>query len=330
MTIPDSSPAFRHAWIITNPAARQGRAHFDAQQLEAPGVRKSRLFNATQWKVLHPSRAGDIERIVREAAEEGAQAVFAAGGDGTVHLVANALMRLEAGRRPVLGVLPGGTGNDFAKMIGLKRRTSEPLAALGNGRVEPVDVARCGEAFFINDFGAGLFSEATRAYHALPRFIPGRTRYVAAALRAIARPWDCRVVLHVDGVMRHDGPFAFAAVSNGAWSGGRFLMNPRGAIDDGLLDVWLCKPLGRGQLLLNLPRLFKGSHAGHSAIAHWRARRITIESRELPIYQMDGEIRDFPAPKLEIAVLPGALHVLACTRNRPPADRTDKQDGQVK
>jgi len=305
-----SNQTFRRALVLTNPLARQGRIRLpDRQWYERPECRTGCLADV-EWDVRGLDQIRSLADLVRESADQGTDLVVAAGGDGTVHHVVNALMSLPPKRRPVLGILPLGTGNDFAKMIGIPRGDLDPLVALASGMVVGVDLGCCNGAWFINEAGLGRFSEATRIYHALPSYLVGRIRYVAAALGAISRPWNCHVRLSVNGTSVHEGEFAFVAVSNGAWSGGRFRMNPGGSVTDGLLDVWLCRPLSRFQLLRELPRLTRGTHVDNPALQHWSAHDVRIESDDLETFQLDGEMHFFTGQGLDIQVYPRALRVL--------------------
>jgi len=248
-----------------------------------------------------------IPSLVENALHAGADLLIAAGGDGTLHAVMNALLRLPFEKQPPIAILPLGTGNDFAKMMGitpalLKKQTP-------NFQLNAVDAVCCGGHYYINDFGTGLFSQATFRYHHLSPRIPGQARYIAAALGAIAQAKDQIVRIEADGALLFEGPMTFAAVCNGRWTGGRFLMNPNGSVIDGILDVYVCHGMQRLELLRHFPKLLKGHHIKLQGIKHWAAQTIKISSADLRHYQTDGEIFPFPG-QLQIEVRPSALQIL--------------------
>jgi diacylglycerol kinase (ATP) len=308
-----SDDLLRSAWIILNPKARQGRRSDSLRRIRLAGERLG-----ARWTIRPSRRPGEVEGLAFEAAQAGAKLVLAAGGDGTVHETVNGLMRAESDRRPAFSVIPLGSGNDLAKVLGIPKGLEPALEALQAGRlgaidvagVEPVEPASAAQRWFINDLGVGMAAETTRIYHALPRLIVGSARYIASALAVIARGPLVRVDIHVDGRRRHRGPLSMAVVSNGRWSGGRFLLNPHGLIDDGRLDVCLVGPLSRSRIAASLPRLMRGRHLSLQGVESCQAREIRIESDDLSVYQLDGELFPFPSGGLKIAVCPLALRAL--------------------
>ncbi len=296
---------FHDAWILVNPAARNGRA---VEAIRALAMLQQRL--GADWQVRVSMRAGHLEALAAEAAQANAPLLLVAGGDGAVHQAVNALMRLEPQRRPILGVLPCGTGNDFAKMLNLPMGLEDAMDALRSGRIAPADAVRAGGRWLINDIGMGLLAKAAKAYYSLPQPVPAPARYFAAALRAAAGGYKSSVRLLVDGQVRFEGAFSLLAISNGGWTGGRFHMNPNARIDDGRIDICVAKPLSRWQALKSLRPLTRGEHLALPAVETFSGAEARVESERIEALQIDGELYDFPANGLDIRIEPGALRAI--------------------
>jgi diacylglycerol kinase (ATP) len=231
--------------------------------------------------------------------------VIAVGGDGTCGNVARAL--LEAGGDARLGVVPAGSGNDFACALGLDpRRPHETLAVALGKRERRVDMGRVAGLAFLNVAGMG-FDAAVLA--ALPRFplLRGQTRYLAAAMGQLVACRARRVRLRAAGPAEQQ---VLALVfANGPRFGGGFRIAPRARPDDGLLDmvaVGDARLLGRLRILA---AVLRGSHIGFAEISYSRIREAVVELDEAPWLDLDGELRRAPAAELTVSCLPAALRV---------------------
>ncbi|MCE9631916.1 MAG: lipid kinase YegS [Planctomycetia bacterium] len=184
---------------------------------------------------------GDAQRLVAEAARDGIERVIAGGGDGSVNEIANGLMAVEAVRRPVMGILPLGTANDFATAC---RVPGDALAALrlaATGEPGPVDLGRCNDAFFANiacgGFGAAVTAETPVE---LKNFLGGGAYTIMGLVKAVNfRPYACSITTPA-GVMQ--GSVIVGAICNGRQAGGGQLLAPEAYIDDGLLDLVFLRP----------------------------------------------------------------------------------------
>lgn len=237
-------------------------------------------------------------------------AVVCAGGDGTLFEMVNGLMELPADRRPTLGVVPLGTGNAFARDLGLLPwQWRKALQAVVGGHARCVDVGRVRtgtqEFHFINIVGAGF---VTKAGLAARRFKPlGKAAYTAGVLIALWRlsAWPLRV--EADGEALEDEAL-FVEVSNSRYTGTHYLMAPGARLDDGHLDLTLVRRVSRRRLLRLFPTIYDGTHVDQPEVRVRQARRIVITGPGL-LLSADGEFRgELPA---EIECLPGALQVFA-------------------
>lgn len=284
--------------LVVNPASGRGRAG----RLAAAVAERLRAAGASV-EVLASRSAEHATALARDAAARH-EAVAAMGGDGMVAFVANGIL----GTGAALGIVPTGTGNDFAVTLGYpRRRPLEACAALAGDRTRVVDVGRIeGGRAFLCVAGGGFDSEVNREANRI-RWARGTLVYVVAVFKTLRRfrPSAFRVTL--DGE-RVDFEGMFVAVGNARSYGGGMKITPQAEPDDGLFDVCLVKAMSRPALLAQLPRLFRGRHVLHPAVEIRRAREVRIESdRDFRLYADGEEVGPLPAT---LRVEPGVLPVL--------------------
>ncbi|GAA2979958.1 diacylglycerol kinase [Streptomyces fulvorobeus] len=269
-----------------------------------------------ELSVVHTAYPGHARTLAVEAARDGADAILAVGGDGTVSEVADGLVAAAepANGRPALLCVPAGTGNSFYKEIWQDRPWLESLTtalATRRPRIRNVDMARVLETRDTVLLGAcsGLVAEALETAAGLTH-LTGRARYqeaVAATLRGFA-PHPARVI--VDGEVIHDGGVVLANVGGGRYRGGGFLLLPHSVLDDGLLDVCVVTD---GLDLRELPGLTRdGRHLERPEVIYRRGRRIEIERTDgAPLtFERDGEVQR-GRTRYTLDVLPAVLPVLS-------------------
>jgi len=290
--------------VILNPVAGRGRVRREwpgmAQALRAAGV----TFDVVETR--EPGEAIDLaERATRDY-----DVVIAAGGDGTVHEVVNGLLR--AGSGAALGVLPLGSGDDFAKMLpsgdAIERIARGTARAFDAGRIEAgrTDVTR----YFANGMDIGFGAHGAYNLRKVPRFLTGLGAYLGALAMTLVRYPKLVVSLQLDGGEVFTQTTAMTAVMNGRAFGGSFHVCPEAQADDGELDLLIADGVGRLAILGLVPRIMRGAHAGDPRLKLLRARRVLIESAAPLLVEADGEIAFEDARRLEIEVLPGVLRVL--------------------
>lgn len=313
--------------VILNPAARDGRNAALRDRLP-PLLRAAGLAA----DVVETAGTGDAERLA--AAHADADLVIVAGGDGTVHEVVNGL----AGTGAALGVLPAGTGNDYAYAVGMPTALAEAVAALAAAPAVPVDVGRVTwedtdgarhARRFANSLGAG-FDAHVSALAAETKWMGGRTAYLAAVLRTLwawRRPTVQARVAWADAVRQpagdggfglepaaepFEGPLFLCEVGIGPSVGGGFRLTPGARLDDGLFDVCLVRHLAPGRALRLLPQTFSGAHVGLPEVQMVRTPRLDlrVDAGALAVHA-DGEVLAFAAKHVRAEVLPGALRVRA-------------------
>jgi len=254
---------------------------------------------------------GHAVELAEAAVALGWPAVVALGGDGTVHEVANGILRASDGRgetAAALGVVPVGSGNDFALLAGLSRDPALAARRLLGGE-RRVDVGRVGERWFTNGVGVGIDARVAVEANRNRRF-RGMAIYLWALAKVLRsfRPPVIRVEMDEGEVI--DRPLTLVTVGNGGRHGGGFWICPGAKIDDGLLDVCICDGLSRPRILHFLPKVVRGTHVGARCVHMRRVRRVRITSDSpLPVHA-DGEILFEDARELEIEIAPGRLRLL--------------------
>jgi YegS/Rv2252/BmrU family lipid kinase len=289
--------------VIVNPAAGRGRVRREwprlAQRLAAAGV---------AFDLAETERPGHGIELAERAALE-YEAVIAAGCDGTVHEVANGLLRAKGAA--AFGVLPLGSGDDFVKMLPPR----DPIERLAAPRPLAFDagVIRAGGEirYFANGMDIGFGAHGAHNIRKVPRVFTGLAAYLGAIALTLLRYPKLPVRLQLDDAAPFEQTTAMTAVMNGRAFGGSFHVCPDARMDDGELDLLIADGVGRLAILGLVPKIMRGAHAGDPRLKLTRARRVTIESEAPLLVEADGEIAFEDARRLEIEVLPGALRVLA-------------------
>jgi YegS/Rv2252/BmrU family lipid kinase len=285
----------RRACLIVNPAAGGGRA---ARALG--GVRDALGAHGIEHRAQLTTDLDHARVLAREAAAAGEVAV-ALGGDGLVGAVADALRATDG----VLGVLPGGRGNDFARTLKIPFDPGVACAVLAQGVPRALDLAEVDGRSYVGIASVGFDSEANRIANASR--ISGNAVYLYAALRALASWRPAEFEIELDGERRAFRGYTVAAANARAYGGGMFLA-PEADLQDGLLDVVLIGAVSRARFLTRLPQVFGGRHVGNPEVTVLRARSLTVHARRPLTMYADGDpIADLPAT---VHALPGAVRVL--------------------
>jgi len=283
--------------LIVNPSAGGGRA---ARLL--PGVEAALRGHGLAFRVDRTTSMDHARALAREARDAGELAV-AMGGDGLTGAVAGELRGTDG----VLGVLPGGRGNDFARKLGIG---GDPVAAcdiLAAGRERAVDVADANGTAFLGIASAGFDSEVNAIANAT-RVKLGTLVYLYAALRALSAWQPAAFELTVDGEPHRFSGYAVAVANSGMFGGGMQLV-PHAELDDGLLDVVIERDGPKREYVACLARVFKGTHVRSPLITFLKAREVTFHAdRRFEAYADGDPVAPLP---VTVKVQPAALRVLA-------------------
>jgi YegS/Rv2252/BmrU family lipid kinase len=255
------------------------------------------------------ARAGHARDIARSLSLPDCAAVCAIGGDGTVHEIVNGLMAREHPSAIPLGVIPAGSGNDFALHLGL----TDPVMAARRilaGHSKALDVARvttaAGVEYCLNNIGWGSAVDINQRAEGM-RWL-GPSRYALAALWQIVKPVRRRARLTLDG-SSIDGEFALVAGCNTRFTGNGMQLAPAAAMDDGLIDVVVVQGATRARMLALFVKVFDGTHTSLDCVEIHQVRSFAIEPGASDVLNLDGELKG--GTPVRVDVIPAALRVLA-------------------
>jgi len=284
--------------LLVNPSAGGGRV----QEL-LPVARAALDRSGVQHRVVETTglEHGCVEARMAAAAGE---VVVVMSGDGLVGQVGGTLANTGAS----LGVIPGGRGNDFARVLAIPSEIDEAVAVLAAGHVREIDVGEVNGKRFLCIASCGFDSDANRIANEAKR-IRGQAVYLYAALRAL---WEWRparfTLTFDDGDTDAFTGYSVAAANSRAYGGGMFIA-PDAILDDGLLDVVWTGDIGRLRFLSNLPKVFKGTHVSKPEVGTRRTASVRIEAdRPFAVYADGDHLADLPAT---VRLLRKALRVVA-------------------
>jgi YegS/Rv2252/BmrU family lipid kinase len=287
--------------LLVNPSAGGGRARELLPEVERALTARGLGHRVVLTESLEHARDAAL------AAVSGGETPVVMSGDGLIGQIGGAL----AGAEATLGVIPGGRGNDLARVLGIPAEPEEAVAVLAAGDVRTIDVGEVNGERYLCVASCGFDSDANRIANEA-KLIKGRLVYAYAALRAMAAWRPARFTITLDGERREFRGYSVAAANSKAFGGGMFIA-PDALLDDGALDVVYITQVGRLRYLRGLPKVFDGSHVKNDEVVVLRGRELTIEAdRPFAVYADGEHISDLPA---RLRVLPGALGVIA----PPPA-----------
>jgi len=237
---------------------------------------------------------GDAFRYAQEGVEEGVELILAAGGDGTIHEVVNAIQRHPRKKRksdaplPRVGIIPLGTGNDLAGSLEIPPDPVEAVrVAVGGVRVK-VDVGRVNDDYFLNVSTGGFGAEATEESSPEVKRALGTLAYLISSARKFASLEPLEASFRADETL-YEGRFLFFAVGNSRRTGGGNWVTPKASMTDGLLDVCLIRDVPKVELLRLMPELRAGNHLDHPAVGYWQVPRLSVKAEAELAVNADGE-----------------------------------------
>jgi len=263
---------------------------------------------------LDTQRAGHGDELARQALLKGRRHILAVGGDGSVNEVVHGIMNagLADTRDVTLAVAPTGTGNDWARSLGIPRDPTGIARAIAGGHTMLHDVGAIDfpgrnlpRRWFINVAGAGYDAYVTER---VPRPVPSAFTYLRIALRGLAEYRAPRFSITTADGAHIAGPMLLAFVANAQYCGNRMQVAPTARMDDGMLDVLAVRELSLLQALPKLAKLYGGRILGDPAVQHLRAARVRIETDPPAVIQADGQI--IGKTPAEFSLLPQALRVI--------------------
>jgi diacylglycerol kinase (ATP) len=297
--------------IILNPMADMGNAWRMARDLRAI----TEQHGGVDWSgTVYPGHA--IE-LAQQAGDQGYDMVIAMGGDGTVHEVINGLMKVPDEKRPILGVVPAGSGNDFAHAIGVPTQSDHALVHALDHELSTVDLGLMTDEhgkteYFDNTTGIGFDSVVTIRSHKLP-VLRGFLMYLTAVIQTILLNHNAITMQIETEDQKWVQSNLLLTMCNGPREGGGFMMAPEAKIDDGILHYAMIKHVSRPMMFRLIPEVMNGTHGRFQQVTMGSCKKMSVTA-DRPMYiHTDGEIYagfGTDVRRVTFEVLPGALKVV--------------------
>lgn len=309
--------------VILNPLAGRGYGGKSAAKID-------RLLSeqGLEYDLVQTTWAGEAVELARQAVLDGYEIVVAAGGDGTSQEVINGMMEAHAGTGGLpgasehgvigdLGIIPVGSGSDFAWSMGVPFDLEGACARLAERRTKVVDIGRItidGEPrYFDNTVGIGFEGVVTQEARKFKR-LRGIALYLPAVLKSVfVSLHPARSVIEYENggaLCRLEGRVLMVDVCNGGRAGGAFLVAPRARNDDGMLDLCLVEDVPRLRMLELIPHFLKGTHVNQPDVTTARTRRVVVTSPDDLIAHADGELLCTNAHRIACEILGQVVRVI--------------------
>ncbi len=258
--------------------------------------------------IARTDRPGHGRDLAVQAVSQGARHVVAVGGDGTVHDVANGLLGCAA--ETALGVVPVGSGNDFAKLVGMYGHDpARVVARLVTARLRRFDAGRVLDEWFVNSVGFGFGPAVVQMRNRMPR-LRGFLSYFVPIVKSFFRFEPPLLDVAAPG-FKERGYMMMVEVCNGTTSGGSYRFAPDADPADGTLDVCLIRRVSLPRFLLAIPRVIRGTHVTMREVAMIKTAKLIVRSPEQPlVVHVDGELREPGVNECTVELERGRLNVL--------------------
>jgi diacylglycerol kinase (ATP) len=289
-----------------NPASANGKTG-----RRWPEIARAARAAGLHGEAIFSERPGELGDLARQAADDGASLLVVVGGDGTVHEVVNGI----AGREGVeLGVIPRGTGWDFARTHGIPKRLGEALRIARDGTPRAFDLGRATyrrrgadeSAYFANMASVGMSGAVAAKANSTTKALGAKTSYLIALCVVFARWQNVTLRVRVDEAQRN-ALMEDVIVAVGRYLAGGMKITPDAEPDDGLFDVLLIGDVTKTELVRVMPKIYRGTHLPHPKGEVLQGTTVTIDADEpLPV-QLDGEQPGTTPVRLEI--VPAAIRL---------------------
>ena len=309
--------------FLVNPASDNG-----ATGRRWPELAHAAAAAGLDGTALISERPGHLAELARAAARDGADLLVVVGGDGSVYEAANGLSGVPD--PPALAVVARGTGWDFVRTYGIPRRIEDAARVALAGETRAVDLGRAtyrswdgrqADAVFANVASVGMSGAIAKRANETTKALGGKASYLWATFAVFAGWSASEITVTVDGETR-SGRMIDVVVGNGRYFGGGMEICPEAEPDDGLFDVLLIGDVTKRDLVLTMPKIYRGTHLPHPRAELLRGMVVTVEADgRLPV-QLDGEQPGTSPVRFE--ALPGAL------RLRVPAAEPSRAAGRTR
>jgi diacylglycerol kinase (ATP) len=284
-----SRPVISETVFLVNPAADNG-----ATGKRWPEIARLAAERGLSGDTFLSERPGHLVDLAREAAAGGAHTLVAVGGDGTVNEVVNGIAGIDGVE---LAIVHRGTGGDFVRTFGIPHRLEEALDVARSGSTQVVDLGRAtlrtwagreGTTWFANIASAGMSGAVAKRVNETGKALGGKLSYAWSTFAVFARWRNAQITVSIDDQQR-SGAMYDVMVANGRYLAGGMKICPDADPGDGLFDVLLIGDISKRDLVLTLPKIYRGTHLPHPKAELLRGKKVTIDAPiPLPV-QLDGE-----------------------------------------
>jgi YegS/Rv2252/BmrU family lipid kinase len=286
--------------LLVNPHSAHGRA-----LKLLPRVERALDERRVEFRVERTRDLGHGVEAALSAADAGEVPVVLSG-DGLIGAIGGAL----AGHEMPLGILPGGRGNDLARVLGIPEEPEAAVATVAAGRTRRIDVGEANGRRFLGIASIGFDSEANKRANET-RWLRGNLVYAYAGVRTMFGWKAGRFAIRIGDEQRRFSGYSISVANSRAFGGGMFIA-PDADLEDGEFDVVVVGEVSKLRFLVNLPKVFKGTHVEEDEVRVFRAPRLELDaSRPFPVYADGEHLTDLP---VALRLLPRALSVLAPPR----------------
>lgn len=230
---------------------------------------------------------GDATLAARKAVEDRFELVIAAGGDGTVYEVVNGIA--EQRYRPALGIIPGGTTNDFARAIGLPRSIMKAAQVIAKGKPNPIDIGKINDRYFINIAAGGLLTTLTYEVPSKLKTMLGQMAYYMKGMEKL--PFLSPIHVRIEGDKQViDEEIMMFLIANSNSVGGLEKLAPNARLDDGLFDCIVLRKTSLPEFIRIVTLVLKGDHIKHPNVVYFQTKKLQVTSNEKVPLNLDGEL----------------------------------------
>ncbi len=287
------------AVLIMNPIAGRGLSR-QKERVVLEALRKAGI----DFTLYHSEAPRHATELARQAAADGAGMVIVGGGDGTAHEVATGILDSDV----AIGVIPLGSGNDFAGSQGIPMDLNDAVSVLRQGRVRLSDVGEFGEWFFFNTLGIGFGPTVTINARKFKR-LRGYPLYLVTVIKSLFVYRSMPLVIEAPD-FHHDKLTYMLIVGIGTREGGGFMLTPDAVLDDGLFDLCVIDDMSIPNILRVLPKATKGTHTNLPTVTMLKVPSLTVTAQEPIVLHADGQIYETGVTRLELTCRPRSLRVV--------------------
>ncbi|MEW6623466.1 MAG: diacylglycerol kinase family protein [Bacillota bacterium] len=286
--------------VIVNPVAGGGKT-----LSKWVYIKQQLINNNLDFAEAFTEGIGSGVELAKNLQKDGYDCLLVAGGDGTLHEVVNGL---DLNLPMQIGVLPTGTGNDFARALHISRDVNAMTQVILRGNTKAIDLGQVNDRKFINIAGVGFDAQVAKEVNQRKhKYLKGSAAYLVALAKVLVSYKCLPVHININGYQQTE-KILFLAVANAPYVGGGMKVVPQAVIDDGRFHICLAKDVGKFEILKTLPKIYHGKHTSHPQVLTMAAHEVRLESDYPFVLHADGEvIGGLPAV---FKVLPKALTVL--------------------